>query len=145
MHNEFDIIKRKGVGFMKKKRHLFLKIFLSLILIMVLACGGYAILGKQKTLDLTIGSVDLSSIEDGVYRGRYSGFRWSNTVDVTIADHKIINITVVKGQAVAPVTTYDALEKQILEKQDLDVDTVAGATANTKAYLKAVENALKDR
>jgi uncharacterized protein with FMN-binding domain len=36
-----------------------------------------------------------------------------------------------------------ALFDQIITSQDIDIDIIAGSTITTKAYLKAIENALK--
>jgi uncharacterized protein with FMN-binding domain len=99
-------------------------------------------MGMNKALQLTMGITPLPIAEDGVYVGSYEGFRWSNTVEITVKNHKIIDIRTIKPQAFAKKETIDILTKQILLKQSTDVDTVSGATAYSKAFLKAVENAL---
>ena len=39
--------------------------------------------------------------------------------------------------------TVNELTERVLSKQSTDVDAISGALADSKAFLKAVENALK--
>ena len=131
-----SIIKDKA-----KKRTFFI-----LSIILVLTVSGFftfILLGKENALQLTTGEMPLPDVKDGVYTGSYQSFRWSNTVEVTVKDHKIVDIRVLKPQVFAKEETYEVLAKRVLEAQSTDVDAVSGATVDTKAYLKAVENALK--
>jgi len=101
----------------------------------------YAFLGKEQTLALKLSTVDLSVISNGDYSGMYDCYRWSNTVKVTVADHRITDIMIVKGPSGREGVRRD-LKDKIIQAQSPAVDTVSGATADSKAYLKAVENAL---
>ncbi len=101
----------------------------------------YAILGKEQTLSLQIDSVDLSDIPDGEYTGTYDCYRWSNTVIVSVAEHQITGIAVVKSPSGRDSIRQDLTER-ILFAQSPEVDAVSGATADSKAFLEAVENAL---
>jgi uncharacterized protein with FMN-binding domain len=114
-------------------------VFLVLIAVMMI----FAVLGLKETTDLTIEAVDLSQIPDGSYTGKYDNFRFSNTVEVVVKDHQIIEIQ--------PVKTADGREKlneelieNILEQQRNDIDAVSGATASSNGFLKAVEIALEN-
>lgn len=127
---------------MKKKIFKAIKIIAIIFILIVIGGFSFILLGKDKAMNLHINNVDLQSVSDGVYFGSYSGFRWSNSVNVDIAGHKIVDITVVKAQLVADPATIDKIKKEVISKQSLNIDAVAGATADTKAYLKAVENAL---
>ena len=102
----------------------------------------YAILGKEQTLNLQIGSVNIANIPNGEYTGKYDCFRWSNEVIVTVKDHHITDIQSVQGpggrEKIRQEMTY-----QVIKAQDTAVDAVSGATADKKAFLKAVENAIK--
>lgn len=121
------------------------KILLLMGVILFLIIGGFSVfllLGKNKALQLTTGKTPLPMVEDGVYIGSYEGFRWSNTVEVTVKDSKIIDIKTIKHQVFAKEETIDAITERIIMTQSTDVDTISGATADCKAYLKAVENAL---
>jgi Uncharacterized protein conserved in bacteria len=101
----------------------------------------YAFLGKEETLNLEIGAVDLSVIPDGEYTGAYDCYRWNSTVVVTVEGHEITNIEIVKGPNGRKDTASDLTER-IMKAQSPAVDAVSGATADSKAFLKAVENAL---
>ena len=103
---------------------------------------GFALLGRQPTYDLTLKGVNAAGLADGTYTGDYAAFRFSNTVAVTVKNQAIADIQVVKPQVVAKEATIAALRGEVLAAQNTAVDTVAGATIDSKAYLKAVENAL---
>jgi len=116
------------------------------LLILIVLCGitlAFALPGLQQTTDLEIEAVDLTQIPDGSYTGIYNCYRWSNTVKVTVEDHRITNIQPIKVQ-----DGRDSIDKELTEKvilqQTADVDVVSSATASSKAYLKAIENALKN-
>jgi uncharacterized protein with FMN-binding domain len=113
-----------------------------LFVVFVAAILVYAMLGMNDTLALTIGPVDLAAVPDGDYMGNYDCYRWTNVVKVSVRDHVITGIEVVKGpngrQGIA-----EELTPRILEAQSPALDAVSGATADKKAFLKAVENALK--
>jgi len=83
--------------------------------------------------------VDLTEVPDGVYTGEFNRYRWSNTVKVTIENHKIVDIQTTNEQAL-----HEELARRIIEQQTLKVDAVSGATVSSNAFLKAVENALSD-
>jgi uncharacterized protein with FMN-binding domain len=112
-----------------------------LFLVLIAAIVAFAFLGKDQTLALQINPVQLSDIPQGEYLGQYDGFRWSNTVKVTVADHRITNIELVKGLD-GRDGTIKVLVERILDTQNLPVDAVSGATVDSKALMKSVENAL---
>lgn len=96
---------------------------------------------KEAMSTLTIGEIDLSSVDDGVYVGSYDARVISATVSVTVKDGKITDIKLLNHK-------YDrgrpaeAVVDKILKEQSLDVDVVSGSTSSSKTILKAVENAL---
>lgn len=109
--------------------------------------GGIGIFYLTRGLDagkkLEIGTVQLSDLADGTYQGAYKSGRWSNTVEVTVKGHKITNIDVVKDVKFSKAESKKELLDKVIARQNTDVDTVSGATVTSKAYLKAIENALK--
>jgi uncharacterized protein with FMN-binding domain len=107
----------------------------------VLVIAVYAFLGKEQTLALKISRVDLTNIPDGVYTGQYNCYRFSNTVKVTVADHRIVDVASVKGPNGREGIRQD-LKDLIIKAQSPAADAVSGATADSKAFLMAVENAL---
>jgi len=90
---------------------------------------------------------DISEKPDSVYRGSYtiSGIPVMKvTVDVTVKSQNIAAVNIIehtgspKGKRVE-----NGIIERIIEKQSLDIDAVSGATASSKAILKAVESALQ--
>ncbi len=128
-----------------KRKHIVI-----LIIVLLVAAGGF--LGINSILKRTesnleslkyieITQVDLTAIENGTYSGSYSAFPISAEVNVTILDHVITGIELVKhsnGQG-APA---EAILEKVMESQTLQVDSISGATYSSKVLLKAIESAL---
>jgi len=99
--------------------------------------------GLSEGLELPIDGVDLSAIPDGSYTGAYEYKRWSNRVVVHVKDHKITAIYIDEDMSGAGITDSSGeIIRRVLAAQDTKVDAIAGATVSSKAYLKAIENAL---
>lgn len=129
---------------MKKKR----KIVLSIILLVV-AGGFFTVKGILAHVEanlaalksVAIAQTDLAALKDGTYFGSYSVFPVSAEVNVTVKDHMITGIELVKhthGQG-APA---EVIPGKVVEAQSLRVDSVSGATYSSMVILKAIENAL---
>ncbi len=101
--------------------------------------------GLSKYKKMTIADIDLSKVEDGTYEGRFSGGRWSNTLEVTVKDHRITRIELEKDMKTSSKDTSRKLFDSVIDGQTTLVDTVSGATVTSKAYLKAIENALSGK
>ena len=88
---------------------------------------------------------DLTQCKNGVYRGFYdlSGTPVKATLDVTIQDNKIIDISIVKHISSPIGKKAEVIIENIISRQSLDVDVISGATASSKAIIKAIENALQ--
>ncbi len=125
---------------------LLLKIVLSVFILFILVLGGgifFISRGVEAGEALEINNVDLSRLSDGAYSGAYEGGRWTNVVNVTVKDHKITGVEIVKDVLFPkPEVTAELVEK-VLEKQSPNIDAVSGSTVTSKAYLKSIENALK--
>lgn len=128
--------KKKGFGRVLKRIGISV---LALFLLMML----YGTLGLKKTLALPIETVDLSAIPDGDYTGTYDCYRWSSEVKVLIHDHSITGIEIIKGQSGRDQIQKELIDR-VLQAQSPAVDAVSGATADSKAILKAIESALEN-
>ncbi len=125
----------------------FLKVVLVLFILFIIIGGGflfYLSRGLADVNQITINDVDLLSITDGVYRGKYDGGRWSNEVEIVIKDQKISQITLVEDVLFSKPEVIDELFEEVISKQSIKIDTVTGATVTSKAYLKAIEAALEN-
>ncbi len=123
-----------------------LKVTVSIsILLFLIAIVGVVFItrGLKSGINLVVNDVDLSSLSDGMYNGKYNAGRWSNEMNITIKEHKIIKIDVVKDVFFSKPEVTEALISKVLEKQNTNVDVISGATVTSKAYLKAIENSLK--
>lgn len=117
----------------------FFKWFGIVFLAFVLIIASLAFLGKDKTEKLIIDPVDLQQVPDGTYLGQYNGYRFTNIAEITVADHKITKIDIVKTQR---EELSLELAEAVISAQSPVIDTISGATLDQKAFLKAVEIAL---
>jgi len=121
------------------------KIILFFVLVIIVISGGlfyYVSRGLDSGRKLPINNVDLSNLEDGTYKGTYQGGRWSNTVEVTIKDNKILDIKVIDDVLISQSEVLDKILNRVIDNQRVDVDVISEATVTSKAYLKAIERAL---
>ncbi|MGI6113824.1 MAG: FMN-binding protein [Mahellales bacterium] len=122
-----------------------LKIALVVIIVFVaVVAGGFFYLTKdlEAMNTLQVNDIDVSSLEDGTYKGEYNGGRWTNEVNVTVKDHRITGIDVVKDVVFSKPEVTEEIINRVLEKQSTQIDVVSGSTVTSKAYLKAIEDAL---
>ena len=112
--------------------------------LIVVGAGGvfYITNGLEAGENLAINPVDLTAIEDGTYAGVYQAGRWSNEVAVSVADHQIANIAVVKTVTIDDPEMTSTIINNVIKNQNTTVEAVSGATVTSKAYLKSIENAL---
>ena len=102
----------------------------------------FAMVGLTEALNLEIGTVSLTDATDGLYPGEYRNGRFSNSVNVLVENHAIADVLPVKiadGQGDLAKT----LTASVIKEQTPAVDVIAGATASSKSFLKAVEVALR--
>ncbi|MEA5096693.1 MAG: FMN-binding protein [Sedimentibacter saalensis] len=119
---------------------------LILLLLVIVSASGvfYLSRGLEEGVNVVINPVNLSEIKDGVYNGRNDFGRWTNELNVTVANNKITNIEIVKDVKIASPELSTKLFQNVIEEQNIDVDVVSGGTVTSKAYLKSIENALNN-
>ena len=116
-------------GFMKNK----LALLCLAILVLFASCVNFD--------RIVITSPDLNTVADGTYRGNARVGPVRVTLDVTVTDRTITAIEIIRhfnGRG----RRAEVIVPAIIEAQSLDVDVVSGATGSSKAFLKAVEDAL---
>lgn len=127
---------------MKKKKTLWIVLgVIGLVIIIGSLFMAYTQDQLSKLSKTPIGTIDLSSITNGTYSGSYASFPVSVTLEVTILDHEITKITILKhdnGQG----KPAEAITEDVIKAQSLQVDVISGATYSSKVILKALENAL---
>jgi len=119
--------------------------FLGLILFLIISSLFVLMNGMKDVETLKVDKLDLVNIEDGSYTGSFDVTRWSNTVEVKIANHEIIEIVVLDDVMIGLEGLSTRLFENVIREQSLDVDIETGASITSKAYLKAIENALGDK
>lgn len=122
------------------------KVFLTLAIIFLIVFGSFFFFlyyGLSSTRNLTINDVNLANISDGNYSGNYRKGRFAYSVQVRVKNGKIEEISILDVSKISLPEIAEKLTQEIIQKQTLKVDTITGATASSKAFLKAVENALK--
>lgn len=132
----------RGKSTVKKIMKVLGGIFISVILI-IAVFAAFLMMGKTKTLNLELHGLSLENVDDGTYIGSYDGFRWSNTVEISVKDHQITDIKEIKSQVFATKENVQKLKNLVISQQTTKVDAISGATADSNAFLKAVENALE--
>ena len=129
---------------MKKPVKIILIIFSVLILLIIAATVYFSASAKklEALRDISVEDVDLSMVPDGTYTGKHEVFPVLVTVDVTVSNHVITEIELVRhfngqGQAAESIT------ETVIQEQSLEVDVVSGATYSSKVILLAVKDALR--
>ncbi len=128
---------------MKRKYKVLIIIGAVVAVLVIAGIVAFSVISKSlETLkQIEVKEADLAGIADGVYEGSYSAFPTSAEVRVTVADHVITDIELVKhfhGRGGAA----EAIPGMVVEAQSLKVDVVSGATTSSKVILLAIEDAL---
>ena len=97
----------------------------------------------ERSQDLEIKNVDLTEVVDGTYTGSFKVFPIIAEVKVTVKNHQITGVELLKHQS-GQGAPADKILDQIVEAQTLKVDVISGATYSSKIILKAVENSLNN-
>lgn len=108
---------------------------------------GYSFLESEhaEAKNLPISEINFSGLRSGTYQGGYAGgmYQWrANRVQVTVDAGRVVDIKLLNSPEASGKFEYGALYGEVIHAQSLKVDTVSGSTLTTKAFLKAIENAL---
>ena len=114
-------------------------ISLFLIMLLTISCNTSSLAEIKAFLP------DMKEKTNGVYRGNYSlsGTPVRVTLDVTVQNNDIIEIKIIEHTSSPIGRKAERITQNIIEEQSLEIDAISGATASSKAILKAVENALQ--
>ena len=119
------------------KKH---KIFLCIIVCIILAACASDFLHLINNLS----ELDLTTKEDGIYRGVYDLKKSPIKVilNVEVISSRINKIDIIEHNCSLIGKKAENIVSRIINRQSLDVDVVSGATISSIAIIKAVENAL---
>ena len=118
-------------------------LFAFVILLVVFVLSSCASKEMKQVRNIPINEVDLSNVQDGSYKGDFSYGGFTYEVEVTVKEHRIDNIEILKNRDTKHAKKAEGVVEKVLNAQSLKVDVVTGATTTSKALLKAIENALK--
>lgn len=102
-------------------------------------------LENEEARNIGIANIDFKSLMDGQYSGYYEGGMYSwreNECQVTVDCTRVTRIVLISSAAEYTGEFLDTLYNRIIRQQALQVDVVSGSTLDSKACLKAVEDAL---
>jgi len=98
----------------------------------------------EETRVMEIKDVDLASVADGTYKGSHPVGPMKYVVDVTVSDHKIASIDIVEAFSGNEYSRKgQAILDSVIANKSLEIDVITGATVTSKAYLAAIEDALR--
>ena len=141
----FGVSVLKPWGIRKVKRQIKQKTVV-LILVPIIAIGiGFATFNAvklNKIRNMPIKNIVITKVNDGIYKGEAYVGNYTYKVKVTVENHKIVNIEGVDNRKSSYVTYAQGVFTKIIKQQKVDVDAITGATTTSKAFMKAVENAL---
>lgn len=100
---------------------------------------------RSSSTEIPENNPDLSEYKyaDGTFEGTGEGYKGDVTVSVTISEHKIKSVDIIKNSDDKEYFSKAiALCDTIVEMQSADIDTVSGATYSSYGILDAVSDAL---
>lgn len=128
---------------MKKSTKILIILAIIIAIITITAYVVVSNINKQlgELTNIELKNIDMSTIEDGVYYGSYDVTAVSVEVKVTVSNHTITKIDILKhinGQG----SSAESIKEDVINAQSLQVDAISGATYSSKVILLAIENAL---
>ncbi len=123
---------------------MFKKIIIAILVIIIGMSIYFAVVFSgmdDKINAVQISEIDLSVVEDGLYRGEERVGLVGSVVEVEVKDHKITNINLIDHRNWRGKPA-EAILDVVIAQQSLMVDTVSGATASSRVILKSIENSL---
>ena len=123
-----------------KKALIGMVVILALVITMVLTVG-LKESGEVKAFDRA--AVNIGEVKDGVYEGCSETTLVKVQVRVTVSDGKIDNIEILKHECGKGMPA-NAIVEEMVSRNDVEVDTVSGATVSSEVIKDAVRNALRE-
>lgn len=124
---------------------MFLQIIGLIFLVLIVVMGGFvawAFSYHKKLKAEPVKTVDLSKVKDGKYEGAWDAKMWTMPVEVTVKDHKMTDLKIVRENFKVPGNIQEYMDR-IVKEQTVEVDAIAGATITTKTIRKSIELALE--
>lgn len=97
---------------------------------------------KQVISEINIHNVDISNVADGSYIGECDAGYVYAKVEVIVSEGIMTSVKVLEHRTERGKPA-ERIVNSIMEQQQVNVDTVSGATNSSKVIMKAVQNALE--
>jgi len=83
-------------------------------------------------------------LNDGVYQASAQGAQGIIRLEIAVKDRDIVRVNVVEDQETKHLAqpAYETLKKQLLTRQNADLDIVSGATYTSEAFIEAAQSAI---
>ncbi len=115
-------------------------IVIAVIIISAVAIVSVRMSGQVKAFDKS--GIDLSHVADGVYNGHSETDLVKVDVQVTVADGRIEDIEILKHEC-GKGRPANEIVNDMIEKNNIEVDAVSGATMSSEVIKNAVRDALR--
>lgn len=118
---------------------------IGLLVVVVIVAILYLVItriGLQALENIQYAEVDVSQVSDGTYSGVTDAGPVKVELEVTVKDHHIEAITIIKHQN-GKGSQAEALIPVMIEQNTFKVDAIMGATYSSEAIKSAVSHALK--
>ena len=127
-------------GNLMKKRVIQWSLIVIFVSTLIVLSGCAVVKYKKKIASTKIQTINLKTIEDGVYEGFYDVYLINARVIVEVDSNKIVSIELVEHKH--DRFSGEPMIQRVLDEQSLEVDIITGATNSCKTVLKAIEIAL---
>lgn len=132
---------RKQLGKKWITCHRVIAVVLCLVVVVHIGSALFSVISYQKEVSrIDISEIDISQVPEGIYEGEYDVKYIYAKVAVTVKNGKITNIEILEHRNERG-SSAESITSQIIDKQNINVDAVSGATNSSKVIKKAVENA----
>ena len=119
------------------------KIIVIGIIVVVAALGIFLSLNMPKRFEISASNYDLAALADGVYAGECDNGLVKVQVEVTVKDHAIADIALVRHQN-GMGSAAESIVQDVMAAQSVEVDDISGATYSSQTIRRAIENALQE-
>ena len=127
---------------MKQALKILLVIPAVLALLIITMCAVIVIRMNSQVKSFDRSEVDVSQVKDGIYEGRSETDMVKVDVRVTVSNGDISDIEIVRHEC-GKGKIANVIVEDMIEKDDVEVDAVSGATFSSEVIKDAVRNALR--
>ena len=127
---------------MKRALKILLVIPAVLALLIITMCAVIVIRMNSQVKSFDRSEVDVSQVKDGIYEGRSETDMVKVDVRVTVSNGDISDIEIVRHEC-GKGKIANVIVEEMIEKDDVEVDAVSGATFSSEVIKDAVRNALR--